>query len=214
MGVQTFVLPDLGEGLTEAEIVRWLVAVGDEVTVDQSVVEVETAKSVVEVPPRTPVAWRSCTQPRAPPSTSASRSSAWRARGRPRAPTREGEAYREEERAGSGNVLIGYGTSGGVPSPRRRRSRAGVPAVHTHSPAPAGGVPRVVSPLVRRLAREAGVDLRGLAPSGPGGVIRKVDVERALGHAAISVTCSGPAAAQLASGASRSPASARRSRPP
>ena len=45
-----FKLPDLGEGLTEAEIVRWLVAVGDVVGVDQPVVEVETAKAMVEVP--------------------------------------------------------------------------------------------------------------------------------------------------------------------
>ena len=47
---QTFLLPDLGEGLTEAEIVRWLVAEGETVAVDQAVVEVETAKSLVEVP--------------------------------------------------------------------------------------------------------------------------------------------------------------------
>ncbi|MFE2436864.1 biotin/lipoyl-containing protein, partial [Streptomyces sp. NPDC059409] len=45
-----FKLPDLGEGLTEAEIVRWLVEVGDVVAVDQPVVEVETAKAMVEVP--------------------------------------------------------------------------------------------------------------------------------------------------------------------
>ena len=45
-----FSLPDLGEGLTEAEIVAWHVAVGDEVHVDQPVVEVETAKATVEVP--------------------------------------------------------------------------------------------------------------------------------------------------------------------
>ncbi|GLY16520.1 2-oxo acid dehydrogenase subunit E2 [Kineosporia rhizophila] len=45
-----FLLPDLGEGLTEAEIVGWLVQVGDEVTIDQPVVEVETAKASVEVP--------------------------------------------------------------------------------------------------------------------------------------------------------------------
>ena len=45
-----FLLPDLGEGLTEAEIVAWLVEVGDTVSVDQAVVEVETAKAVVEVP--------------------------------------------------------------------------------------------------------------------------------------------------------------------
>lgn len=47
---QTFRLPDLGEGLTEAEIVHWLVAVGDSVAVDEVIAEVETAKSVVEVP--------------------------------------------------------------------------------------------------------------------------------------------------------------------
>ena len=50
MAVKTFLLPDLGEGLTEAELVTWLVKVGDPVAVDQPVAEVETAKSVVEVP--------------------------------------------------------------------------------------------------------------------------------------------------------------------
>src|SRR5580693_1027699 len=45
-----FLLPDLGEGLTEAEIVTWHVQAGDTVTVDQPIVEVETAKAVVEVP--------------------------------------------------------------------------------------------------------------------------------------------------------------------
>ncbi|MFB9322766.1 biotin/lipoyl-containing protein, partial [Cryptosporangium minutisporangium] len=48
--VAQFRMPDLGEGLTEAEIVRWLVAAGDHVRMDQPVVEVETAKAVVEVP--------------------------------------------------------------------------------------------------------------------------------------------------------------------
>ena len=47
---RVFTLPDLGEGLTEAEIVRWHVAVGDRVAADQVVVEVETAKAVVDVP--------------------------------------------------------------------------------------------------------------------------------------------------------------------
>ena len=45
-----FILPDLGEGLTEAEIVSWLVAVGDTIAIDQPVVEVESAKSIVELP--------------------------------------------------------------------------------------------------------------------------------------------------------------------
>ena len=50
MTVKTFTLPDLGEGLTEAELVSWLVQVGDTVAVDQPIAEVETAKSAVEVP--------------------------------------------------------------------------------------------------------------------------------------------------------------------
>ncbi|MGW4648944.1 biotin/lipoyl-containing protein, partial [Kitasatospora sp. NPDC004289] len=48
--VREFTLPDLGEGLTGAEVVRWLVEVGEVIAVDQPVVEVETAKAVVEVP--------------------------------------------------------------------------------------------------------------------------------------------------------------------
>ena len=47
---QTFTLPDLGEGLTEADLVAWHVAEGDTVEIDQIVAEVETAKSVVEIP--------------------------------------------------------------------------------------------------------------------------------------------------------------------
>lgn len=50
MSSQTFNLPDVGEGLTEAEIVAWKVAVGDTVGVNQPIVEIETAKSLVELP--------------------------------------------------------------------------------------------------------------------------------------------------------------------
>jgi 2-oxoisovalerate dehydrogenase E2 component (dihydrolipoyl transacylase) len=50
VNVREFALPDLGEGLVDAEIVRWLVAVGDAVEIDQPVVEVETAKAAIEVP--------------------------------------------------------------------------------------------------------------------------------------------------------------------
>ncbi|MDK1018415.1 MAG: biotin/lipoyl-containing protein, partial [Actinomycetota bacterium] len=46
----TFRMPDIGEGLTEAEIIKWFVSVGDTVEVDQILVEVETAKTVVEIP--------------------------------------------------------------------------------------------------------------------------------------------------------------------
>src|SRR6478752_9423817 len=48
--LQTFAMPDVGEGLTEAEVLGWLVAVGDTLTVNQMMVEIETAKAAVELP--------------------------------------------------------------------------------------------------------------------------------------------------------------------
>ncbi|GAB3854249.1 hypothetical protein GCM10027610_085530 [Dactylosporangium cerinum] len=175
----TFLLPDLGEGLTEAEIVRWLVAEGDVVAVDQSIVEVETAKSLVEVP--SPYAGRVETLHAAPGATVQV--------GRPlvtvAAVDREPVAvatYREEEQAGSGNVLIGYGTSGGAATGgRRRRPRGTVRPAAPAFPEPvARRVPLVVSPLVRNLARESGVDLRTVDGTGDGGVITRADVQRAV----------------------------------
>ncbi len=50
MAGRVFRQPDLGEGLTEAALVRWIVAVGDMVAVDEPIAEVETAKSIVELP--------------------------------------------------------------------------------------------------------------------------------------------------------------------
>ena len=47
---QEFRLPDIGEGLTDAEVVRWLVEVGDPIGIDQPLVEVETAKAVTDIP--------------------------------------------------------------------------------------------------------------------------------------------------------------------
>jgi pyruvate dehydrogenase E2 component (dihydrolipoamide acetyltransferase) len=169
VSTQTFLLPDLGEGLTEAEVVRWLVEEGDTVEVDQPVVEVETAKSLVEVP--TPYAGRIATRHAAEGVTLEV--------GKPlltvAALVPEAETYREEEQAGSGNVLIGYGTTGATVTSRRRRPRGRqAPAVLPHR------VPLVVSPLVRRLAREAGLDLATVEATGPGGVIVRADVERAL----------------------------------
>jgi pyruvate dehydrogenase E2 component (dihydrolipoamide acetyltransferase) len=186
---QIFNLPDLGEGLTEAEVVRWLVADGDVVDVDQPVVEVETAKSLVEVPSpfagviavrhapegATVDVGKPLLTVRAvslPVSASASAASA-------------AEAYREEEKAGSGNVLIGYGTSGSSGSGRRRRPRTAV-VVRP----PASGVPLVSSPLVRRLARLNRVDLRTVKPTGAGGVIVRADVERVLPFASAAAAAS------------------------
>jgi 2-oxoisovalerate dehydrogenase E2 component (dihydrolipoyl transacylase) len=177
--VNTFLLPDLGEGLTEAEIVRWLVKVGDVITVDTPIAEVETAKSIVELPcPYAGVVEELHGDP-----------GTMLPVGKPVITIAEpdaGTTYREEEKAGSGNVLIGYGTGAGSGSGRRRKPRAGAAGVSgTSLPSSANYVPEtkvplVISPLVRRLARDAGVDLKSLTGSGEGGLIVRRDVEQVI----------------------------------
>ncbi|WP_410786268.1 dihydrolipoamide acetyltransferase family protein [Kribbella sp. C-35] len=173
--MNTFLLPDLGEGLTEAEIVRWLVKVGDVVAVDTPIAEVETAKSIVELPcPYAGVIEElhgeaGTTVPVGKPLITV---------GDP-----AGAAYRAEERAGSGNVLVGYGTSESSGAGRRRRPRlSGTNVAPAAEKVPERRVPLVVSPLVRRLARDAEVDLRALTGSGPDGLIVRRDVELAIAH--------------------------------
>jgi 2-oxoisovalerate dehydrogenase E2 component (dihydrolipoyl transacylase) len=162
-----FRLPDLGEGLTEAEIVAWHVAVGDEVRVDQVVVEVETAKASVEVP--IPFAGRVSTlhaQVGEPVAVGAPLISVGAA---------TGFAEPGVVTSGSGAVLIGYGTKEPSRQRRRRRGRTAEPApVVVSSPRVA-----VVSPLVRRMAREKQVDLATVQGSGPSGLIMRRDVEQA-----------------------------------
>ncbi|NIL62252.1 dihydrolipoamide acetyltransferase family protein [Salinispora arenicola] len=191
MSERVFLLPDLGEGLSEAEIVEWRVAVGDTVSVDQAVVEVETAKAVVDVP--CPYAGRVVAlhgtagevRPVGQPLiTIAPLDVADGASGEP-----AGHAvYREEERAGSGNVLVGYGAGHGATARRRRRPR---PAPGGTAPGngagPSGGSVRVISPIVRRLAKQRGVDLAALRGTGRGGVIRRADVEAAVSAPAVAV---------------------------
>ncbi len=212
---RTFRLPDLGEGLTEAEIISWRVSVGDTVTVDQIVVEVETAKAVVEVP--CPFAGR-VAQLHAEPGQllpvgeplltidagDARGGEATEGRGGDLADADPHAIYREEERAGSGNVLVGYGTGAGSTRRRRRAVRRAELELHDHAREggerergfhdhASGGVerdhavlhaPKVISPIVRRMALEAGLDLTRLRGTGPGGVIRRADVQAAVDAAA------------------------------
>jgi len=150
-----FRLPDLGEGLTDASIVEWLVSPGDTVRVDQPVVDVETAKARVEVP-----------------SPFAGVVSALHGEVGDTVAVGAPLVTIDEPSDGSGSVLVGYGTS--LSTRRHRRSRAA-------SPAPAVGDNRpVISPLVRRLARENGIDVATLAGSGPHGTVLRSDVEHAL----------------------------------
>ncbi|WP_330245503.1 MULTISPECIES: dihydrolipoamide acetyltransferase family protein [unclassified Streptomyces] len=217
--VLEFKLPDLGEGLTEAEIVRWLVEVGDVVAIDQPVVEVETAKAMVEVPcpyggvvtarfgdegTELPVG--------APLLTVAVGSTEGDLSGDL---SSKGAAGAES----SGNVLVGYGT--GAPAARRRRVRpeaiaaAAEPGpVPVMAPAPAQGpVPApvpdeasgpvaVVSPLVRRLARQHDLDLRQLTGSGRDGLILRSDVESAIRAAANGTAVAPPAPVRVSPSAS------------
>jgi 2-oxoisovalerate dehydrogenase E2 component (dihydrolipoyl transacylase) len=216
---QTFMLPDLGEGLTEAEVVEWHVAPGDEVQVDQVVVTVETAKASVDVP--CPYAGFVLTLHGEPGailevgkpllSVSADQST-----------STEPQAGADPEvgpqaKSGSGNVLVGYGTSEARRSGRRRvapgaSSAAGAtgavaglsgsatatpstPATATATATTATAATpgttaqpvvaptaaaRVISPVVRRLARDNGISCSTLTPTGPAGVVRRADVEGAL----------------------------------
>ncbi|WP_032408393.1 dihydrolipoamide acetyltransferase family protein [Rhodococcoides fascians] len=177
MSMQVFLLPDLGEGLTEAEIVEWKVKPGDTVTIDQVVVEVETAKASVEVP---------CPFEGVVGELHAAEGTSL-AVGAPLISITGGavadtpaahERYREEERAGSGNVLIGYGTGHG-PTGRRKRaphvSGNSTQATNFHSHAP-----KVLSPIVRSMALQGGLDLASIDVAGSHGVITRADVERAL----------------------------------
>lgn len=179
MNVQVFLLPDLGEGLIEAELVQWLVQVGDTVHIDQPIAEMETAKSVVEVPspfegvvetlhgaegdtlsvgkPLISVADATVTDVTVPDVT----------RGAEAAeppPT----AARELGDSGSGSVLIGYGTTGngepGRTRPALSRQRA----------------PLVISPLVRKLAHDHGLALADIHGSGEDGLILRGDVQAAM----------------------------------
>jgi pyruvate dehydrogenase E2 component (dihydrolipoamide acetyltransferase) len=182
-----FLLPDLGEGLTDASVVQWLVAEGDVVAVDQPVVEVETAKSVVEVP--SPYAGRVSTLHAAEgetidvgkPLITVTPEDVGVAEPEP-APAEPAPAERAPVPAhtGSGNVLIGYGTSAPGGPGRRRRPREARTTAQAVAVVPDRHPVKVISPIVRRLAHDAHLDLRAIRPTGAGGVVTRSDVQTAI----------------------------------
>ncbi len=187
-----FLLPDLGEGLTESEIVSWHVKAGDTVVLNQILAEVETAKAVVELP--SPLAGIvavlhaepgdtvnvgepivSITVPEDVPQPDAERKAE--------------PAERKAEPPGREPVLVGYGAA--LESSRRRPRFFGHPTADVSSgqadasspssqPASLDGAKRNprATPPVRKLARELGVDLASIAATGAGGLITRADVER------------------------------------
>src|SRR5690606_32990244 len=180
MSPQTFLLPDVGEGLTEAEIVSWRVAPGDTVAVNDVLVEIETAKSLVELPsPFAGVvgellaAEGDTVDVGAPIITIAGGDAATADRtvgqsehGTPEQPADQGE----------GAVLVGYGTGGQVSS--RRKGRTARPA----APA-ASGV--LAKPPIRKLARDLGVDLTAVTPTGSSGEVTRDDVMQHASQASV-----------------------------
>lgn len=192
----TFKLPDLGEGLTESEIVRWLVAEGDTVELNQILAEVETAKAVVDLPSPYAGVVRALhaaegetiavgaplieydvegAEPAAdaPASTPAVEAPEPEEQPAPALPVEErpSAAKPAEERV---SVLVGSVKVGsGARATRRRRTFEPTPFVRDERR------PARAFPPVRALARQRGIDLASIEPTGDDGVVTRADLDRA-----------------------------------
>ena len=205
MSVSEFPLPDVGEGLTEAEIVSWRVKPGDTVTINQVLVEIETAKSLVELPSPfagtvdallvdegqtvevgTPIITVRGDEPEASSAPDAA-SPLGAAEGV--ADTVSSIANEGEK---SGAVLVGYGAKGHIAS-RRNRTAAPAPAPSAPAPAPArlssvpaaDSGPVIAKPPIRKLAKDLDVDLAAVTATGLAGEITRDDVIRHAQQASV-----------------------------
>jgi pyruvate dehydrogenase E2 component (dihydrolipoyllysine-residue acetyltransferase) len=151
-----FKLPDLGEGLTEGEIARWLVSEGQEVAEDEPLVEIQTDKTTVEIP--SPAAGKVA-----------------------RILVAEGEVVA----VGTVLVVIGEDGAEPPPPEPRGETQAQTEG-QTQPQAPDGRKGRVrATPLVRKMAEELGVDLETVEATGPQGRVTEEDVRRAAGKGAV-----------------------------
>lgn len=203
--IKEFALPDLGEGLTEGEILRWLVAPGDRVIINQPIVEIETAKAAVELPspyaglvsklffeqgstvdvgqpiiafdtePDSPQA------PLEPPVSSGPESLAATDAIPTAEPPTPVAGYGERT-----SVLVGYGPRT-VSAKRRPRLDSAAPVVTAAQNSPVVAEPQTEAPQptlrakakppVRHLARQYGLDIDAVAGTGPDGTVTRSDVE-------------------------------------
>ena len=187
--LKEFKLPDVGEGLTEADIVAWHVKPGDHVEVNQIIVEIETAKAVVELPsPWDGTVARLLVQEGqtvdvGTPIIAVDVSGAPTAPGTPDYAERSvvppavttisppADQAPPERQA----VLVGYGVK--AASTTRRARKPALPPAAVAEPAPAVRV--LAKPPVRRLAKDLGINLAELTGSGPEGAVTRDDVQRA-----------------------------------
>jgi 2-oxoisovalerate dehydrogenase E2 component (dihydrolipoyl transacylase) len=177
MAEREFKLPDLGEGLTDGEVVRWLVAEGDAIALNQPIVEIETAKAVVEIPaPYAGTVVRLHAAEGQSLDVGAPLISVDPAGGSGAA---EAAAASPEPEPELQATLVGPGERQQL---RRRRigghARSGNGPAAT-APAPAAQRPRATPP-VRRYAKDRGVDLTALVGTGRDGRITREDVDGAL----------------------------------
>ena len=199
MAQKTFNLPDPGEGLTEADLVTWRVAVGDVVKVNDMVVEVETAKSLVELP--IPFAGTVIELLAAEGDTvevgspiivvETGEGDEAAAAAAPAASEPDSSPQGDGDESAGPN-LVGYGAKAGS---TRRRARKGAPTMvpEVRAPASLEGPPAapvtgeraraLAKPPVRKLAKDLGVDLGSVTPSGDGGIVTRADVEAAASGA-------------------------------
>jgi pyruvate dehydrogenase E2 component (dihydrolipoamide acetyltransferase) len=172
--VREFTMPDVGEGLTEAEILTWYVRPGDPVTDGQTVCEVETAKATVELPiPYTGVVRELLAAERTTVEVGSVIITVAEAAEEAAQPGGSGQEGAPPQRQ---PVLVGYGVS---EAPARRRARTAAVSAPRTGNTPGGARP-LAKPPVRKLAKDLGVDLRVVIPSGPGGTITRDDVHAAL----------------------------------
>ena len=170
MAVRDFLLPDLGEGLEDAEVSVWHVAVGDTVELNQTLVEVNTAKALVDIP----APWEGVIE-----KLHAAEGDVVKV-GSPLVSIRvEAESSdvldAAEAKPRRQAVLVGYGVAEEDEAPARRRARQPGDAN-----SPSRG-PSKTTPPVRKLAKELDVDLAVVRGSGPDGRVTRADVEAAAG---------------------------------
>ncbi|MEV6803858.1 dihydrolipoamide acetyltransferase family protein [Streptomyces sp. NPDC051132] len=210
--VREFKMPDVGEGLTEAEILKWYVQPGDTVTDGQVVCEVETAKAAVELPIPYDGVVRELHFPEGTTVDVGTSIISVAVAGAapadaPAAPPAAEPAPQEEPKpAGRQPVLVGYGVAA---SSTKRRPRKGPqvavpapvqavqavqPGLNGHGSTVPGASRPLAKPPVRKLARDLGVDLAVITPSGPDGVITREDVHAAAAPPAAAPAAQAPAA--------------------
>jgi 2-oxoisovalerate dehydrogenase E2 component (dihydrolipoyl transacylase) len=195
MADQTFRLPDLGEGLTEAQLIAWRVEEGSTVEVNAPLCDVETAKAVVVIPSP----WAGTIQKlHARPGETVPVGAALVTIGAQPGAAKDAAAQPATESAPG--TLVGYGPGAGPETGIRRRPRAA-----TQGEEPAGDVR--AAPFVRQLAKEKGVDLAQVRGTGPGGRITRSDIEAAAAPATASApndpATAAPPAAPAADGEQR-----------